>query len=66
MEWLEFDRWSPEVEWALALQVARVVATRPSSQPTPRMDTRALASHLQSLLRTYPPTNPWGHPPGEV
>lgn len=67
MEWLEFGRWSPEVEQRLALQAARLSAVaRPHRPPPPRPEsasTRARA--LEDLLRRTPATNPWGHPAAE-
>jgi hypothetical protein len=64
MEWLEFGRWSPEVEQFLALQATRLsVVAHPNLPPPPRPEsasTRARA--LESLLRQTPATNPWGYP----
>lgn len=60
MEWLEFNRWSQEVQKRLALQVVRlneVCQRLPKTQVTATQ-----AYHLQSMLRRHPPTNPWGHP----
>ena len=64
MEWLEFGRWSPEVEQLLANQAARLSATaHPLVPSTPaRENARILAQRLQTLLRQTPATNPWGHP----
>ena len=63
MEWLEFNRWSQEVQQRLALQVARLNEV---CQRLPRTQvTAAQAYHLQSMLRRHPPTNPWGHPSAE-
>lgn len=63
MEWLEFKPWSQEVEQRLATQVARLnTLTQPVLKPHV---TLAQAYHLQTLLRRYPRTNPWGHPSAE-
>ncbi|CAM3278376.1 hypothetical protein G4177_33060 [Corallococcus sp. ZKHCc1 1396] len=65
MEWLEFKRWSPEVQHALALQAARLGQTAMHAEP-PRQSATMLAAHrLCTLLRQYPRTNPWGHPASE-
>ncbi|HEX8537352.1 MAG TPA: hypothetical protein VF664_07790 [Cystobacter sp.] len=65
MEWLEFSRWSPEVEQLLAHQAARLNATvRPPVSPACEGDgTRA--RRLEALLRQTPASNPWGHPVAE-
>jgi hypothetical protein len=65
MEWLEFQRWSPEVHHQLALQAARLgqTASHPGAQPA---SAASLAAHrMCTLLRKYSPTNPWGHPASE-
>jgi hypothetical protein len=60
MEWLEFKGWSQDVQERLALQAARLTEV---SQRLPKTQVTATqAYHLQSMLRRYPPTNPWGHP----
>jgi hypothetical protein len=67
MEWLEFPRWSPEVERQLAVQAARLgaaVARGPLRQPG-MSPTVAAAYRLSTMLREYPRTNPWGHPTKE-
>lgn len=65
MEWLEFSRWSPEVEQLLANQAARLSATirPPLSQTDENASTRA--RRLEALLRQTPASNPWGHPAAE-
>ncbi|KFE70351.1 hypothetical protein [Hyalangium minutum] len=63
MEWLEFNRWSPDVQTRIALQVARlneVSVHLPKTQVTATQ-----AYHLQSMLRRHASTNPWGHPSAE-
>lgn len=67
MEWLEFGRWSPEVERSLAYQAARLnVAAKPDPSPSPRPEsTSARAHQLEALLRQTPAFNPWGHPVAE-
>ncbi|QSQ15364.1 hypothetical protein [Myxococcus landrumensis] len=69
MEWLEFSRWSPEVERQLAQQVARLGATAAcGTSPTRRLRARASVAtvyRLNAMLREYPRTNPWGHPSSE-
>jgi hypothetical protein len=67
MEWLEFGRWSPEVEQNLALQAARLsVAARPLlSSPRRPESSSARARQLEALLRQTPASNPWGHPAAE-
>ena len=63
MEWLEFNRWSQDVQKSIALQVARLneVSVRlPKTQVTATQ-----AYHLQSMLRRHTATNPWGHPSAE-
>jgi len=67
MEWLEFGRWSPEVEQSLALQAARLsVTVKPELAPSPRPESnRARARQLEALLRQTPASNPWGHPVAE-
>jgi hypothetical protein len=63
MEWLEFNRWSQEVQKRLALQAARLNEV---SQRLPKPQVTATqAYHLQSMLRRHSPTNPWGHPSAE-
>ncbi|WP_224246144.1 hypothetical protein [Hyalangium gracile] len=63
MEWLEFNRWSQEVQKRLAAQAARLHEVS-QHLPTPHV-TAAQAYHLQSMLRRHSPTNPWGHPSAE-
>jgi hypothetical protein len=67
MEWLEFGRWSPEVQQRLALQAERLsVAARPLSPPPPRPESASTrVSELEELLRHSPTSNPWGHPIAE-
>ncbi|WP_257454701.1 hypothetical protein [Archangium lipolyticum] len=66
MEWLEFGRWSPEVEQLLAHQAARLSATVKPYLPPPRSENAgALARKLEALLRQTPASNPWGHPAAE-
>ena len=65
MEWLEFGRWSPEVEQSLALQAARlsIAAQKPYLPPLPRPESASTrARRLEALLRQSPTSNPWGHP----
>lgn len=63
MEWLDFNRWSHEVQQRLELQAARLNEV---SQPLPKPQvTPTQAYHLASLLRRCPRTNPWGHPTAE-
>ena len=65
MEWLEFKRWSPEVEQLLAHQAARLSATvRPPVSPRRESDSTR-ARRLEALLRQTPASNPWGHPVAE-
>ena len=65
MEWLEFSRWSPEVEQLLAHQAARLSTTvRPSVSPSDE-SASARARRLEALLRQTPASNPWGHPVAE-
>ncbi len=65
MEWLEFGRWSPEVEQDLALQAARLSVTlKPLPSPSPRPK-GAQARQLEALLKETPASNPWGHPVAE-
>ncbi len=65
MEWLEFKRWSPEVEQRLAHQAARLSATvRPPVLPE-RESASTRARRLEALLRQTPASNPWGHPSAE-
>jgi len=69
MEWLEFPRWSPEVERQLEMQAARLgVAMNRGALSAPKTGgsaTVAAAYHLNAMLRSYPRTNPWGHPTSE-
>jgi hypothetical protein len=67
MEWLEFGRWSPEVEQSLAQQAARLsAAVRPHLPPPPSPESAsARARQLEALLRQSPASNPWGHPVAE-
>jgi hypothetical protein len=66
MEWLEFGRWSPEVEQRLVLQAARLnVAARPNRPPPLPVSASTRARKLENLLRQAPATNPWGHPAAE-
>jgi hypothetical protein len=63
MEWLEFKGWSQDVRERLTLQAARLHEV---SQHLPQTQVTATqAYHLQSMLRRYPLTNPWGHPTAE-
>ncbi|HYO58454.1 hypothetical protein [Archangium sp.] len=65
MEWLEFGRWSPEVEQFLAHQAARLSATvRPPLSPSCE-SASSRAQRLEALLRQTPASNPWGHPVAE-
>ncbi|MFP2926019.1 hypothetical protein ACLESO_12525 [Pyxidicoccus sp. 3LG] len=70
MEWLEFPRWSPEVERQLSQQAARLGATMsrgvlPARRPAGSA-TVAAAYRLSAMLRVSPPhPNPWGHPASE-
>jgi hypothetical protein len=67
MEWLEFTRWSPEVQHALSRQAERLSATLPHDDAAPPHPTvQVMAGRLQALLRRHPPTNPWGHPPADA
>ena len=63
MEWLEFNRWSQDVQKSIALQVARLNEVS-VHLPKPQV-TATQAYHLQSMLRRHAPTNPWGHPSAE-
>jgi hypothetical protein len=68
MEWLEFSRWTPEVEQRLAQQAARLSAVaQPHHPPPPRQSESpdARAHRLTELLKQCATTNPWGHPPAE-
>ncbi|MCE9671310.1 hypothetical protein LY474_26240 [Myxococcus stipitatus] len=70
MEWLEFPRWSPEVERQLTQQAARMgaVAARrasPTRRPRASATTVATVYRLNAMLREYPRSNPWGHPATE-
>lgn len=69
MEWLEFPRWSPEVERQLAMQAARLGAAISQGALSARRPgvsaTVAAAYRLNAMLRAYPRTNPWGHPASE-
>jgi hypothetical protein len=66
MEWLEFSRWSPEVQQRLALQAARLsLAAQRSPSPASAESASARAHRLEVLLRECSPTNPWGHPAAE-
>lgn len=69
MEWLEFSCWSPEVERQLAMQAARLGAALHQGAPQVRKTgvnaTVAAAYRLNTMLREYPRTNPWGHPSSE-
>ncbi|MCP3141985.1 hypothetical protein [Pyxidicoccus xibeiensis] len=69
MEWLEFPRWSPEVERQLSQQAARLGAALSrgalSARRTGTSATVAAAYRLSAMLREYPRTNPWGHPASE-
>lgn len=65
MEWLEFARWSPEVEQRLAHQAARLrVTVRPPLTPS-HESASTRARRLEALLRQTPASNPWGHPAAE-
>jgi hypothetical protein len=67
MEWLEFGRWSPEVEQLLARQAARLSATAKPCFPPSQVpeSSGARARRLEALLRQTPASNPWGHPAAE-
>ena len=65
MEWLEFERLSPEVEQLLANQAARLSATVPHPLPPKQENASARARRLEALLRQCPASNPWGHPVAE-
>ncbi|HSP79534.1 MAG TPA: hypothetical protein VLQ93_13445 [Myxococcaceae bacterium] len=66
MEWLEFGRWSPEVEQRLAQQAARLSAVARSLLTPPRPESASARAHrLAELLKRAASTNPWGHPPAE-
>jgi len=66
MEWLEFARWSPEVEQLLAHQAARLSATlQPPPRPPTHESVSTRARRLEALLRQTPASNPWGHPAAE-
>ncbi|XXF81134.1 hypothetical protein P2318_15625 [Myxococcaceae bacterium GXIMD 01537] len=66
MEWLEFNRWSAEVEQHLAHLATRCASAcrGPRAQPPPE-SAEARAHRLQLLLERYPRSNPWGHPAAE-
>ena len=65
MEWLEFARWSPEVEQLLAHQAARLSATVQHPVSPSRESDSTRARRLEALLRQTPASNPWGHPVAE-
>jgi hypothetical protein len=65
MEWLEFDRLSPEVAQLLALQAARLSATAQPPVSPKHENASARAQRLEALLRQTPASNPWGHPVAE-
>ena len=66
MEWLEFNRWSREVEQRLAHQSARLHRAVPRRPVNVHVESaEARAQRLQLLLLHYPRTNPWGHPAAE-
>jgi hypothetical protein len=66
MEWLEFGRWSPEVEQSLAIQAVRLsVAARPLPAAQRPENALTRARRLEVLLRQTPASNPWGHPVAE-
>lgn len=66
---LEFHPWTAEVETALVLQAARLraLACHCPVPERPHVPAHRLAStrQLEVLLRAFPATNPWGHPPEE-
>lgn len=66
MEWLEFNRWSHDVEERLALQATMLhaCARRPPANPMSE-SAEARAQRLRRLLQDFPRTNPWGHPDAE-
>lgn len=62
MEWLEFGRWSDEVTRDLAARLAvqgNLAAAKVKAQVQTPMQQR---EQLESLLRSHPASNPWGHP----
>ncbi|MBU8897061.1 hypothetical protein DRW03_21945 [Corallococcus sp. H22C18031201] len=65
MEWLDFQRWSPEVQRKLALQVSRLERTVAYRRAAPVKSASTLAHRMCTLLRKYTRTNPWGHPASE-
>jgi hypothetical protein len=66
MEWLEFTRWSPEVEQHLLAQVSRLGAlARPQPVSVKPQGLQPLAERLKAALEGFPRTNPWGHPPAD-
>jgi len=69
MEWLEFSRWSPEVEQQLSMQAARLGASGHCRAASPRRPgagaTVSATCRLSTMLRQFPRTNPWGHPASE-
>jgi len=61
MEWLEFSRWSDEVTRAVVAQ--RAMAHESHGEKTEaKTSTVQMREQLVVLLRSYPVTNPWGHP----
>jgi hypothetical protein len=66
MEWLEFSRWTPEVQQRLAQQAARLSAVAHPPLPSrPPESGDARARRLARLLQQCATSNPWGHPPAE-
>jgi hypothetical protein len=63
MEWIEFNRWSRDVEQRLAVQSAQLSnSVQLDSGKAQPESAEARAHRLQMLLQHYPRTNPWGHP----
>jgi hypothetical protein len=66
MEWLEFGRWSPEVEQQLAHQAERLsITARLPPHPQRPENASSQAIRLAVLLRRTSASNPWGHPVAE-
>ncbi len=62
MEWLEFSRWSDEVTREI---VARMGVQGELERVKAEANAQTVAQkrqQLDSLLRSHPASNPWGHP----
>ena len=65
MDWINFERMSPEVEAQLAEQRAWLSSVAHPAKAGRTESRRERARRLETLLRHHAPTNPWGHPPAE-